>query len=425
MKDSNPSERMMNTLVELDRIGVRFAGSEGERKAAEWISGQMRGLGLQKVAVDSFACRSFRPRRCEVRVQGPGGGLKVRSEAAAHSPATGPQGVTGPLTVIEKLDGPGAAQVRQIQGKVVLIYTSEFFRRSKLRRLVAAKPTAVLVVDDRFTHDQTVAVGFPAAWIELLNCPFVNVSFADAWKLVRDGAREIQVTVEADSPLAISQNVVGEIPGARQPDEIIVVSAHHDTVINSSGVDDNGTGVACVLELARILARRPPSRTVRFISFGAEEQLSEGARQYVEGCQDLERVRFVLNVDAVGAAMGRTGVYWCGPPELQRLLQKVTRTTMKPVHLIREISPFSDHFPFSLKGIPAVWYYRTTYVAARHYHHSQEESLQVISPSVLQWTLEHQTELLYAVTESFPAPFPRSLPSRDLRRLRRMAEEWT
>jgi aminopeptidase YwaD len=425
MTDSSICERMLKTLVELDRIGVRFAGSEGEKAAADWVSGQMRGLGLRKVTVDSFACRSFRPRRCEVRVLGGGGGLKIRSEAAAHSPATGAQGVTGPLMVIEKLDGPGAARSRQIGGKVVLIYTSEFFRRSRLQRLVSAKPAAVLVVDDRFTHDQTVAVGFPAAWIDLLGCPFVNISYADAWRLVRDGAREIRVTVEAERPVAQSQNVVGELPGTRQPDEVIVVSAHHDTVINSSGVDDNGSGVACVLELARILARQPLGRTVRFISFGAEEQLSEGARQYVEGCQDLERIQFVLNVDAVGAVMGRTGVYWCGPPGLRRLLEKITRITKQPVHLFREISPFSDHFPFNLKGIPAVWYHRTTYVAARHYHHSQEESLKVISPSVLQWTVEHQAELLHAVADSFPAPFPRGLPSRDLQRLRRMAEEWT
>ncbi len=424
MTDSNPAERMLTTLAELDRIGVRFAGSLGERRAAEWIGARLEALGL-RVDIHEFSCRTFSPRRCVVEVSRGGRSRTIPAEVAAHSASTGPDGVSGPLMVIEKLAGPGSVETRAICGKIVLIYTSEFFQRSRLHRLVSAKPLAVLVVDDRFTGDQTVAVGFPAAWIDLLECPFVNISYADAWELVRQGDHRVTVTVEAERPWAKSQNVVAELRGSGLPEEVVVVSAHHDTVINSSGVDDNGTGVACVLELATMLRDRPLRRTVRFISFGAEEQLSEGARHYVDDCRDLERIQFVLNIDAVGAVMGKTGVYWCGPPELRRLLERVTRTTRKPVHLMREISPFSDHFPFNLKGIPAVWYYRTTYVAARHYHHSREESLQVISPAVLRWTVEHQAKLLEEVADSLPAPVPRRLPSRDLRRLQHMAGEWT
>lgn len=424
MDFSASKESLLETLRELDRIGVRFAGSRGEQVAAEWIASRFRSLGLDAVSIEEFNCRSFESLDCEVMAERSGTFRVIPSEPAAHCPSTPPGGVSGPLEIVEKLGGPGGVHPRRLDGRIVLIYASEFFRRSQLQRLVAGKPAAVLVVDDRFTHDQTVAVGFPAAWINLLQCPFVNISYPSAWQLVRDGADRIVVRVKTRCPQARSTNVIAEIRGSRLAEEVVVVSAHHDTVINSSGVDDNGSGVACVLELARLFSSVRPARTIRFISFGAEEQLSEGARQYVLTCPDIARVQFVLNIDAVGAIMGKTAVYYSGPLGLRRLLDQVSRNAGQPIHMKRELSPFSDHFPFNVRGIPAVWYYRTTYVAARHYHHSRAETLSVISPQVLERTASHQARLLDEVANRHPLPFPRALSPNDLRRLRRMAQEW-
>jgi len=50
-----------------------------------------------------------------------------------------------------------------------------------------------------------------------------------------------------------------------------VLSAHQDSVINSPGANDNASGVAAALELARIMAEKKPKRTVAFMIFGAEE----------------------------------------------------------------------------------------------------------------------------------------------------------
>ncbi len=59
--------------------------------------------------------------------------------------------------------------------------------------------------------------------------------------------------------------------GTKYPDEVIIIGAHYDSAFASSGADDNGTGAAATLELARIFAQKSPKRTIRFVEFTNEE----------------------------------------------------------------------------------------------------------------------------------------------------------
>ncbi len=67
------------------------------------------------------------------------------------------------------------------------------------------------------------------------------------------------------------ENIEAELPGTDRPDEIIVIGAHYDSVKGSPGANDNGTGVAAMLSLARGFARTSFSRTLRFVAFVNEE----------------------------------------------------------------------------------------------------------------------------------------------------------
>jgi hypothetical protein len=66
-------------------------------------------------------------------------------------------------------------------------------------------------------------------------------------------------------------NLEAELPGRSRRDEIVLVGGHYDSVIGSPGANDNATGTAAVLELARLLAGQPLARTVRFVAFVNEE----------------------------------------------------------------------------------------------------------------------------------------------------------
>ncbi len=80
-------------------------------------------------------------------------------------------------------------------------------------------------------------------------------------------ARSISYAVEGKQV----SNIEVEIPGAGHPSEIIIVGAHYDSLINTSGANDNGTGVAALIELARFFSTGKPTRTLRFVAFVNEE----------------------------------------------------------------------------------------------------------------------------------------------------------
>ena len=67
------------------------------------------------------------------------------------------------------------------------------------------------------------------------------------------------------------RNLETEIAGTRLPDEIVVIGAHYDSVVGSPGANDNASGVAALLEIARLLAGKSSVRTVRFVAFVNEE----------------------------------------------------------------------------------------------------------------------------------------------------------
>lgn len=77
-------------------------------------------------------------------------------------------------------------------------------------------------------------------------------------------------------------NIIFEIPGSELPDEVLLVGAHFDAVPNAPGADDNGSGTAALLEIARVLrdASPRPRRTIRFALFNLEEVGLIGAKRY-------------------------------------------------------------------------------------------------------------------------------------------------
>ncbi|STX52021.1 leucine aminopeptidase [Legionella busanensis] len=67
------------------------------------------------------------------------------------------------------------------------------------------------------------------------------------------------------------KNIIAEHRGLTLPDEVIIIGAHYDTVFGSPGADDNGSGIAALLELARLLKGHQTNKTVRFVAFVNEE----------------------------------------------------------------------------------------------------------------------------------------------------------
>jgi Zn-dependent M28 family amino/carboxypeptidase len=99
-------------------------------------------------------------------------------------------------------------------------------------------------------------------------------------------------------------NIEVEIPGARP--EIVVVGAHYDSVLGSPGANDNGSGVAGLLALARRFAGKPCGRTLRFVAFVNEEppyfQTEEmGSLVYARRCKERgDRITAMISLETIG-----------------------------------------------------------------------------------------------------------------------------
>lgn len=100
--------------------------------------------------------------------------------------------------------------------------------------------------------------------------------------------------------------VEAERRGATHPDEIVVVGAHYDTVDGTPGADDNASGVAALLALARRLVATPPARTLRFVAFANEEPPffftpQMGSHVYAADCRRRgDRVVCMLSLESIG-----------------------------------------------------------------------------------------------------------------------------
>jgi Peptidase family M28/PA domain len=99
-----------------------------------------------------------------------------------------------------------------------------------------------------------------------------------------------------------SQNVIAETRGG-DPDNVIVVGAHLDSVGVGPGINDNGSGSAGILEIARQLRGVYPRNKIRFIWFGAEESGLLGSEEYVASLspEERDRIAAMLNFDMIGS----------------------------------------------------------------------------------------------------------------------------
>ncbi|MEP6956758.1 MAG: M28 family peptidase [Chthoniobacterales bacterium] len=100
------------------------------------------------------------------------------------------------------------------------------------------------------------------------------------------------------------ENIVAEIPG-RSP-ELVIIGAHYDTVAGSPGANDNGSGVAALLALARRAAGKTGARTLRFVAFANEEPghfqtETMGSWVYAKGCKERgEKISAMISLETIG-----------------------------------------------------------------------------------------------------------------------------
>ncbi len=166
-------------------------------------------------------------------------------------------------------------------------------------------------------------------------------------------------------PSNSSDNVIATLTGTAFPDEYVVMGAHYDSYSWSSsapGADDNGSGTAAVMEIARILSQQPFGRSIIFCLFSAEEYGLYGSQAYAtEAAANNMNILGYLNIDMCGYLFGlpvRTNVV--GPQTAQPLLNFYQQTCSVylpdfQVTIGGNLPGNSDHYSFNVNGYMGIF----------------------------------------------------------------------
>ncbi len=403
-------ERVMRELAET--IGVRLAGTPGDRAAIDVVKKAFGESGAT-VWTEAFPvqARVVLSERLEIRV-----GETWRSYPASlfsNTPGTAGKVMEAPLVFFESPAEYGRPDLSHLRGKAVVHLGCHIESRAAYRRLMEAKPAFLLFVDIRFPGDRPLADGMFPAYTEALGAvPVMNVAYQDAWNWQREGAVAARLCVDGGMSESESANVIADLPGREPEAGTLVLSAHHDTQADSPGADDNASGVAGLVELARVLAPRPRRRTIRLISFGAEEQLSVGSAAYVRlhRAEVAKSMRLIFNLDSMGSGLGWTEIWCNGSEELDRTVRPWFEGRGLYPKIRNGLVPYADHFPFVAAGIPGVWIWRPNCANGRFFHHRPDDDMSRISFPVMAKHLDAIAAGMADLAERPALPFPVTIP---------------
>ena len=199
------------------------------------------------------------------------------------------------------------------------------------------------------------------------------------------------ITSCTPTPPAITiTNPIGRKRGDTLPDEWIVVGAHYDSRNDSRcdgtgapqpGANDNASGCAGVMELARVFTNVTTARSILFMCYSGEEQGLVGSRRYVEALQangDIARVKHMINLDMIGYAQTTTLNARIDTNLANQFLlmdySAAAATYAPELSLISSTNAGqgSDHYWFLQAGVPAMFTWENGASIYPHYHRSTD-----------------------------------------------------
>jgi Zn-dependent M28 family amino/carboxypeptidase len=428
-------EGMMNShayqfLTELsDDVGARVTGSPGERKAEEWGAAKMKALGLENVHTEKYTIwKGWTRGSSEAELLAPVR-HKLHVDAMGWTGSTPAGGAEGDVVSVNLFDMDNEIKnIAKLKGKVVLVtmkgkpnkeFIALFAQFGDF--LKAAGPAgAVAVIGGQgggksagmnLTH--TGILGFNADFA----VPVVSMTAEDQGQLERYLARGLTVRARFNVQNSFtngsveSANVVGEIRGRENPEQILVVGGHLDSWDLAQGTTDNGSGTATVLGAAEAIAHsgQRPRRTIRFVLFTGEEQGLDGSFAYIK--QHKAEMANHLGDLVLDAGQGAVkGFQLGGRDDLIAAFQPFADSlaNIKKLKVDDKVESGTDTLPFSMAGLPGINMDQDT-ADYQFTHHSAADALEAQKPDVLTQNSTLMALAAYWIAdrpERFAEPWP-------------------
>jgi Zn-dependent M28 family amino/carboxypeptidase len=344
--------------------GLRTSGTAGYDDSASYVRAVLEAAGYA-VSEQSFQVQSFITLSAPVLEQvAPAPAGPIANSILAYS---GSGDVTANVTAlpappVDTTPGCDAADFAGFPaGTIALISRGACAFAIKATNAYNAGASGVVIYNNiAGVLNGTLGSGFA------LDIGVTSVTQTAGQQLAATPGLVLRLKTDTFRGLAATTNLLAESTFG-DPDNVIMVGAHLDSVDEGPGINDNGSGVAAILETARQMALVEPRNKVRFAFWGAEESGLVGSTYYVNNLSDAERSRIALylnfdmigspnhvffiydgdNSDGVGAGPGPLG-----SAAIEQTFERFFTDRGIPTKGT-DFSGRSDYGPFIARGIPS------------------------------------------------------------------------
>nr|WP_314436448.1 M28 family peptidase [uncultured Brevundimonas sp.] len=408
------------------RFGPRPAGSRAEQQAAAWAADYLRGQGFQNVRIEEFPLVGWERGEDSGAIVG-AHPQPLAVAALGHSPATPRGGIEADVIRFTTLDELRAAPDAAVTGKIVYVdlgqmhpmqdgsgYGPQTRVRGAGPGVAAAKGAAAFILrsvgsdDNRLPHTGTTQYVDGKATV-----PSFALSSPDADQVSRLVALGEPVRLRLSSTARTyqthSQNVIGELPGATRPEEIIVLGSHMDSWDQGTGAIDDAAGGAITIAAAKAIAAsgQRAARTIRVVLYGSEE-VAQPTRETGNGGGVYARNQGAAvekHVIAGESDFGADRVYALRLPAGAQGsdFQKAANRVLYPIGVLAssqvETDGGVDVGPLGPLGVP---FFGLAQDGTRYFdlHHTANDTLDKIDPAQLSQNVAAWAGLVWLIADS-------------------------
>jgi aminopeptidase YwaD len=360
-QDIKYAQQIIDTLTSSYFHGRGYV-SDGDHKAAKFIQAELKSIGVKSVKQHKFSLNvNTFPNK-----------MTVSTEHGFLTPGR------------DYLIHPSSPDIRLKSMKIVRVDEDNLKDDALYERLISTNFRKRVVLLDTVSNDDSLRKRRQRFVDAFSGTCLVEIKRDLTWSVSRvqskhphiwvlpgllDEAQTLSAKVDATFIENYrTVNILGIIPGTERPDSFIVLTGHYDHLGRMGketympGANDNASGIAMILDMARELQIHPPKYSVVLIAFAAEEAGLVGSFFFVHDLDqymEKSRIRFLINMDLMGS--GEEGIMAVNGKvftEEYELLEKINATNKYLSQVkSRGKAANSDHYFFTEEGVPGFFFY--------------------------------------------------------------------
>lgn len=387
--DAEAMYRTIETLAKTPRV----AGSPEELQSVRYIEKQFKSFGYQ-VEVQPFQFDGYKaPSSVSLHI----GNQATEAHVFTYSPNGN---VTAELVDVG-LGTEADVAGKDLKGKIALIQRGTLTFGDKVRNAAKQGAKAVVIYNNAEGKLDGTLGGADASFVAA-----VGITKADGEALAKrlKAGETVTATVNvagSEVKKLTSHNVIAtKKPDANKKNtkDIIIIGSHHDSVEGAPGANDDASGVAVTLELARVLSKLKTDTELRFVTFGAEENGLIGSEKYAATLtpDEVKRTVAMFQMDMVGSRDAGDLIMYTIDGEKNRVTDLGAAASSR----LTGVLPYgqegrSDHESFHALGIPAALF---IHAPVEPWYHSPDDTLDKISKEKLKNVADIVGSAIYQVS---------------------------